>query len=50
MAKTVSWKWGDKTYEGTVTRETKNLFMLKHITIKLKRFVRKSNGVTRSIC
>ena len=37
MAKTVSWKWGGKTYRGTVIRETKNLYMLEHIMVKPKK-------------
>jgi hypothetical protein len=31
MSRTVTWKWGDKTYKGTVTRTTKtHIYALTH--------------------
>ena len=38
MARTVSWKWGGKTYRGTVIRETKNFI-----------YARTHNGKTKKI-
>jgi|TARA_R110002050_G_C8806695_1_gene503315 hypothetical protein len=38
MAKTVSWKWGNKRYSGKLIRETKNY-----------RFARTKNGKIKKI-
>ena len=38
MAKKVSWKWGGKTYSGTLIRETKT-----------HKFARTKNGKTKKI-
>ena len=41
MARTISWKWGDKTYEGTVIRETKNFIYAKTHNNKIKKIRKK---------
>jgi hypothetical protein len=41
MARTVSWKWGGKTYRGTVTRETKNFIYAKTHNNKIKKIRKK---------
>ena len=41
MAKTVSWKWGGKTYYGTLIRETKKHKFAKTHNGKIKKIVKK---------
>ena len=44
MIKKVSWLYGGKRYYGTLIRETKTHKFLEHITVKLKRLLKRKRN------